>query len=230
MKVGRRLAIKVLNAAKFVLSFEASSDANEVTEPIDRSMLSTLSDVVAQAGKAFESYDHTKALELAETFFWNFTDDYLELVKERAYGQDTSPAAQASAVLALRIALHTQLCLLAPFIPFATEEAWSWWQEGSIHRSTWPTRSEVETFTQGQSSSMLTTASEALMGIRKAKSDQQLSMKAEITSLTINAPEEKLQELNQFETDLRSVGKIEKITFVAGDVLAISNVSFKPGN
>jgi valyl-tRNA synthetase len=230
MKVGRRLAIKVLNAAKFVLSFEASSDANEVTEPIDRSMLSALSDVVAQAGKAFESYDHTKALELAETFFWNFTDDYLELVKERAYGQDTSPAAQASAVLALRIALHTQLRLLAPFIPFATEEAWSWWQEGSIHRSTWPTRSEVETFTQGQSSSMLTTASEALMGIRKAKSDQQLSMKAEITSLTINAPEEKLQELNQFETDLRSVGKIEKITFVAGDVLAISNVSFKPGN
>jgi valyl-tRNA synthetase len=230
MKVGRRLAIKVLNAAKFVLSFEASSDANEVTEPIDRSMLSALSDVVAQAGKAFESYDHTKALELAETFFWNFTDDYLELVKERAYGQETTPQAQASAVLALRIALHTQLRLLAPFIPFATEEAWSWWQEGSIHRSTWPTRSEVETFTQGQSSSMLTTASEALMGIRKAKSDQQLSMKAEITSLTINAPEEKLQELNQFETDLRSVGKIEKITFVAGDVLAISNVSFKPGN
>ena len=230
MKVGRRLAIKVLNAAKFVLSFEASSDANEVTEPIDRSMLSALSDVVAQAGKAFESYDHTKALELAETFFWNFTDDYLELVKERAYGQETTPQAQASAVLALRIALHTQLRLLAPFTPFATEEAWSWWQEGSIHRSTWPTRSEVETFTQGQSSSMLTTASEALMGIRKAKSDQQLSMKAEITSLTINAPEEKLQELNQFETDLRSVGKIEKITFVAGDVLAISNVSFKPGN
>jgi valyl-tRNA synthetase len=230
MKVGRRLAIKVLNAAKFVLSFEASSDAKEVTEPIDRAMLSALSEVVAQAGKAFESYDHTKALELTETFFWNFTDDYLELVKERAYGQDTSPEAQASAVLALRIALHTQLRLLAPFIPFATEEAWSWWQDGSIHRSTWPQSAELDNFTQGQSASMLNTASEALMGVRKAKSDQQLSMKAEITSLTINAPEGKLQELKQIEADLSSVGKIEKISFVAADVLAISNVSFKPGN
>jgi len=230
MKVGRRLAIKVLNAAKFVLSFEASSDAKEVTEPIDRAMLSALSEVVAQAGKAFESYDHTKALELTETFFWNFTDDYLELVKERAYGQDTSPEAQASAVLALRIALHTQLRLLAPFIPFATEEAWSWWQDGSIHRSTWPQSSELDNFTQGQSASMLNTASEALMGVRKAKSDQQLSMKADITSLTINAPEAKLNELKQIEADLSSVGKIEKISFEAGDVLAISNVSFKPGN
>ena len=230
MKVGRRLAIKVLNAAKFVLSFEAPSDAKEVTEQIDRAMLSALSEVVAQAGKAFESYDHTKALELTETFFWNFTDDYLELVKERAYGQDTSPAAQASAVLALRIALHTQLRLLAPFIPFATEEAWSWWQEGSIHVSTWPVATELEGFTQGQSASMLKTASEALLGVRKAKSDQQLSMKAEISSLTLNAPEEKIQELKQIESDLRSVGKIEKISFVAGDVLSISNVSFKPEN
>ena len=230
MKVGRRLAIKVLNAAKFVLSFEATSDAKEVTEPIDRAMLSALSEVVAQAGKAFESYDHTKALELTETFFWNFTDDYLELVKERAYGQDTSPEALASAVLALRIALHIQLRLLAPFIPFATEEAWNWWQEGSIHRTTWPLASELEGFTQGQSASMLKTASDALMGVRKAKSDQQLSMKAEITSLTISAPEDKLQELKQLESDLRSVGKIEKISFVAGDLLAISNVSFKPEN
>ena len=230
MKVGRRLAIKVLNAAKFVLSFETSSDAAEVSEPIDRAMLSALSEVVEQAGKAFQSYDHTKALEVTETFFWNFTDDYLELVKERAYGQETTPEAQASAVLALRIALHTQLRLLAPFIPFATEEAWSWWQDGSIHRSAWPQSAELDSFTHGQSATMMKTASEALMGIRKAKSDQQLSMKAEITSLTINAPEEQLQELKRLEADLSSVGKIEKIAFVSGDVLSISNVSFKPGD
>jgi valyl-tRNA synthetase len=230
MKVGRRLAIKVLNAAKFVLSFETSSETKEVTEPIDRAMLSALLEVVTQAGRAFEGYDHTKALELTETFFWNFTDDYLELVKERAYGQDTTPAAQASAVLALRIALHAQLRLLAPFIPFAAEEAWSWWQEGSIHRSSWPKASEIDGFTNGESPSMLRSASEALMGIRKAKSDQQLSMKAEITSLTINAPQEKLQELKQLESDLRSVGKIETIAFETGEEVSISNVSFKPAN
>jgi valyl-tRNA synthetase len=68
------------------------------------------------------------------------------------------------------------------------------------------------------------------LGVRKAKSDQQLSMKAEISTLTINAPEEKILELKQIESDLRSVGKIEKISFVAGDALSISNVSFKPEN
>ena len=230
MKVGRRLAIKVLNAAKFVLSFETSSDAAAISEPIDRAMLSALSEVVEQAGKAFQSYDHTKALEVTETFFWNFTDDYLELVKERAYGQETTPQAQASAVLALRIALHTQLRLLAPFIPFASEEAWSWWQDGSIHRSAWPEASELESFTKGQASSMLKSASDALMGIRKAKSDQQLSMKAEITSLVIKAPAGKLEELKALEADLRAVGKIDSITFETGEEISIANVSFKPAN
>ena len=230
MKVGRRLAIKVLNAAKFVLSFETNSDSAEISEPVDRAMLSALSDVVEQAGKAFQAYDHTKALELTETFFWNFTDDYLELVKERAYGQETTPQAQASAVLALRIALHTQLRLLAPFIPFATEEAWSWWQEGSIHRSAWPEASDLAAFSKGQAASMLRSASEALMGVRKAKSDQQLSMKAEIASLTIKAPAERLEELKALEADIRAVGKIDSIAFENGDEISISDVSFKPAN
>jgi valyl-tRNA synthetase len=230
MKVGRRLAIKVLNAAKFVLSFETSADAAEISEPIDRAMLSALSEVVEQAGKAFQSYDHTKALEVTETFFWNFTDDYLELVKERAYGKETTPQAQASAVLALRIALHTQLRLLAPFIPFATEEAWSWWQEGSIHRSAWPEATELAGFTKGQASSMLQSASDALMGIRKAKSDQQLSMKAEIASLVIKAPAGKLEGLKALEADLRAVGKIDSITYETGEEISIANVSFKPAS
>ena len=228
MKVGRRLAIKVLNAAKFVLSFETSSNQISVTEPIDKAMLTALSDVVRQAGKAFEAYDHTKALEITETFFWNFTDDYLELVKERAYGQATSTEAQASAVAALRIALHTMLRLLAPFIPFATEEAWSWWQEGSIHRQKWPTASELEVFASGGDAGLLASASEALMGIRKSKSDQQLSMKAEIEMIRIASAHP--QGLQSLESDLRSVGKIEKLEIVAGEATSIQEVIFKPAS
>jgi valyl-tRNA synthetase len=123
MKIGRRLAIKILNAAKFALSFEVPAGHTQVTEPVDQSMLLALADVVRDATIAFENYDHTKALELAEKFFWNFTDDYLELVKERAYGQGgASTATQASAALALRKALHVMLRLFAPFLPYATEE------------------------------------------------------------------------------------------------------------
>jgi valyl-tRNA synthetase len=228
MKVGRRLAIKVLNAAKFVLSFELASDKVEVTQPIDKALLAALAEVVTGATKAFESYDHTKALELTESFFWNFTDDYLELVKERAYGQNTEPAAQASAVSALRIALLAITKLLAPFIPFATEEAWSWWQEGSVHRSSWPVSDELSSYTGSQNSDLLSLASQALIGIRKAKSDEKLSMKAEIASLTIEALATDIDLLKQIESDLKSVGKIDEINYKASQSLAISGVSFKP--
>ena len=228
MKVGRRLAIKVLNAAKFVLSFELAGDKVEVTEAIDKSMLAALAEVVAGATKAFESYDHTKALELTESFFWNFTDDYLELVKERAYSQNTDPAAQASAVSALRIALLAITKLLAPFIPFATEEAWSWWQEGSVHRSSWPVAEDLSSFTGDQTAALLSLASQALIGIRKAKSDQKLSMKAEIRSLTIEANEADIESLKHIESDLKSVGKIDEVHYKSSESLAISGVSFKP--
>jgi valyl-tRNA synthetase len=228
MKVGRRLAIKVLNAAKFVLSFELASDKIEVTEAIDKAMLAALAEVVTGATKAFESFDHTKALELTESFFWNFTDDYLELVKERAYGQNTDPAAQASAVSALRIALLAITKLLAPFIPFATEEAWSWWQEGSVHRSNWPVADDLSGFIGSQNASLLSLASQALIGIRKAKSDEKLSMKAEITSLTIEAGEPEIESLKLIDSDLKSVGKIDEINYKVSESLAISGVSFKP--
>jgi valyl-tRNA synthetase len=229
MKVGRRLAIKVLNAAKFVLSFELAGNKVEVTQAIDKAMLAALAEVVTGATKAFESYDHTKALELTESFFWNFTDDYLELVKERAYGQNTDPVGQASAVSALRIALLAITKLLAPFIPFATEEAWSWWQEGSVHRSVWPASDDLSAFSGNQNAKLLTLASQALIGIRKAKSDEKLSMKAEISSLTIEASEADIESLKHIESDLKSVGKIDEISYKASESLAISGVSFKPG-
>src|SRR6185312_1226354 len=108
VKIGRRLAIKVLNAAKFVLSFPVPEDA-EITHALDASMLATLDGVVREATKALDAYDHARALELTESFFWTFCDDYLELVKERAY--DRTDSGQASAALALRTALSTLLRL-----------------------------------------------------------------------------------------------------------------------
>ena len=141
MRVGRRLAIKVLNASRFALG--AVEPRGAITAPVDRAMIRTLAALVTEATGAFEAYDYARALQRTETFFWRFCDDYLELVKGRRYGEQGAEGA-GSANAALIAALSVLLRLLAPFLPFVTEEVWSWWRDGSIHRAAWPTAAELE--------------------------------------------------------------------------------------
>ncbi|CDJ99860.1 Valine--tRNA ligase [Microbacterium sp. C448] len=220
IKIGRRLAIKVLNAAKFVLSFPVPEDA-EVTHALDASMLATLDGVVRDATKALESYDHARALELTESFFWTFCDDYLELVKERAY--DRTNDGQASAALALRIALETLLALLAPVLVFAAEEAWSWFHDESVHTSAWPTVVD-----RPGDPAVLVAASEALTGIRRAKTEAKASQKTPVGHATIEGTDATIAALRLAEDDLRAVGRITNIEFIPGEATRVSAIELTP--
>ena len=216
LRVGRRLATKLLNVSRFVLTLPAPEPAPElqaaaaVIEPLDRAMLSRLGGVVSTCTAAFDAYDHARALETSEEFFWFFCDDYVELVKSRGYGEQGSQAAQ-SAVAALRLALSTLLRLFAPFLPFVTEEAWSWWQEGFIHRASWPDPGELSAVADGADPRLLDAASAAIGAVRGAKSAARLSMRAPVRKLVVSAGEDDIAAVRAVLRDVQAAGKVEQV-------------------
>ncbi len=220
IKIGRRLAIKLLNAAKFTLGFDASG-AGSVTEALDRSMLAGLARIIEQATAAFDAYDHARALELTESYFWTFCDDYLELVKERAHGGEGQ--AQASAVTALRAALSVFVRLLAPFLPYATEEVWSWFGEGSVHRAACPTAAETSTLAGDDADAgLLALVGGALVGIRGAKTAAKASQKTPVELAVVHAPASDADRLRLAAADLAGVGRIEELRIEATETEAVA--------
>ncbi len=211
MKIGRRLAIKLLNASKFALGLGATPDLAAVREPLDRALLASLAEVIGQATRAFEDYNHTRALEVTETFFWTFCDDYVELVKERAYGS-RGEAAAGSAKAALGTTLSVLLRLFAPFLPYVTEEVWSWWQDGSVHRSSWPSSTEAA-IGEAADAGLIGLIGTALSQVRGAKSSAQVSMRADVTRAVVRGLAPDLERLRPAAGDLAAAGRIAELDF-----------------
>ncbi len=220
MKIGRRLSMKVLNASRFTLGVGDDDappvDPSDIVAPLDRAMLAGLAELVDEATAAFERYDYARALERTETFFWAFCDDHLELVKPRAY--DTAdPAGAASARAALEVALSTLLRLFAPFLPFVTEEVWSWWQEGSIHLAPWPGADELRALAADADPLVAVVASEVLGEIRKAKTAAKRSLRAEVERVEVVDTEVRLAALAAAVDDVRLSGKVAELATAAGE-------------
>jgi len=228
MRIGKRLATKLLNASRFALGTGAAT-AGAVTEALDRSMLAALADLVRESTLAFDRFDYARALERTEGFFWSFCDDYLELVKNRAYGAE-GDAGQASARSALGLALQTQLQLFAPFLPFVTEEVWSWWREGSIHRSSWPDADDLSAIAEDDTADagdeplpeVLAVAAAVLGEIRRAKSEAKRSMRSPVASVTVTDTADRLALLALAAADVRSAGNVASLETVEGEVFAVA--------
>ena len=213
MKIGRRLAIKILNGARFALGFSDSDvDPLAITEALDRSMLAGLAETVDKATDAFENYDYTRALETAERSFWEWTDDYVELVKTRAYDEG---AAAVSAHAALQLALSVYLRLFAPFLPFVTEEVWSWWRDGSVHRAAWPGSAEFDGLAGDPE--VLRSTTKVLGSVRKAKSDAKVSMRAEVERVDITASKAELDLIRKGSADLRAATRASELNYSEGE-------------
>ena len=229
MKIGRRLAIKILNASKFVLGLEPKADVAAITAPLDRAMLADLAETVRQATAAFEDYNYTRALELTETFFWSFTDDHVELVKDRAYGGQ-GPEGEASAKAALAVALDIQLRLFAPFLPFVTDEVWSWWQEGSVHLAAWPTPEEILAAAGDGDRRTVADTAAALSLVRKAKSEAKVSMKADVQRAAISGPADAMGRIQSVAGDLQAAGSIADLVIEPGGDAISVDVTLAPAD
>ncbi len=222
MKVGRKLAVKLLNASKFALA-DLPAPGEELASPLDRAMVARLAAVVEQATASFEDYDYARALERTETFFWWYCDFYLELVKGRRY--DPDPAVSGPVSLALRLSLSTFQRLFAPFLPFVAEEVWSWWQDGSVHRAAWPTSEQLfeDAHAAGgreeaaREELALELAAEVLREVRKAKSQAQRPMRAPVARVEVTLPDSQLPALELGREDLIAAGAIEQLQTVPGE-------------
>jgi valyl-tRNA synthetase len=219
MKVGRRLAIKILNASKFVLGVAGdASDDGEVTAPLDRALLASLAALVDDATAAFDGYDYARALERTERFFWGFCDDYVELVKQRAYG-DTDLAGAASARTTLRRALDTVLRLFAPHLPFVTEEVWSWWRDGSVHRAAWPERASIAA--DAGDAAEYVVAAEVVGAVRKAKTEQQRSLRTDVVQLVVRDTSARLTALRATIDDVQQAARAAEVQLVESDTFSV---------
>jgi valyl-tRNA synthetase len=210
MKIGRKLAIKLLNVSKFVLSITNGEigDAAKVTQPIDMAQLAVISALIDEATEAFDGFDYARALERTEQTFWKFCDDYVELVKVRAYGGEGIDAGAASSARhALSLALEAFTKLFAPFTPYACEETWRWWHDSSVHATTWPTTGALG-LSSSASTLPLDVAAEALGGIRRAKTEAKRSMRWEVTDVAVTDSQDRLDSLRAALSDVCLAGNV----------------------
>ena len=224
MKVGRRLAIKILNASRFALGLghaAAPAGPDAIAAPLDLAMIAQLAGLVRESTEAFDDYDYARVLERTEAFFWGFTDDYLELVKNRSYGAH-GDASAASAQASLRLALETLLQLFAPFLPFVTEEVWSWWREGSVHRSSWPDTDSLEAVAAGGDANLLVVAGEVLSELRRVKSEAKRRLSTDITEATVADTAERIALLERVRIDVCDAGRVQHLTTEPADELAVT--------
>jgi valyl-tRNA synthetase len=232
MKVGRRLAIKILNASKFALM--SAEPQGDITAAVDRAMLRNLTALVDEVTKAFEGYDYARVLQRTETFFWGFCDDYLELVKGRRYGDQGADGA-ASANAALTAALSVMLRLFAPFLPFVTEEVWSWWREGSIHTAPWPTAGELTSLIADGASGTAQVdqqtydwATQVLFEVRKQRSEAKQPLKVPITRVTVTADAASIALMPVVEADLKAALRVQAFETTVGEPREVVVAGYEP--
>ena len=219
-KIGKRLSTKIYNASKFVLSQDALE--GEVKNPLDLSFLANLIEHVDICSNNYNKFNFAESMMVAEKFFWNmFTDNYLELVKNRAR-QNEDLEQQTSSVATLRLTLNVMLRLFAPVLPIITDEVWSWVfakETGidSIHSSTWPTKEEILNYSfKEEEKKLFLTTCDAIRAIRRSKTQNGFRLGAEVKSISLVGTEKDIKLLELAKNDIVTAARCEILNLELG--------------
>lgn len=226
-KVGKKLCTKLFNASKFALGRFGELDqslltTDKITHESDRAVIAELRPVIERATKAFGQFDYAQALSLIEDFFWQcFCDNYLELAKSRTYDEELSEG-RLSACATLRYLHRALVRMFAPFIPYITEEVWSWHyaqdtdMHASIHKSPWPTLAELEAIPAPKHTLTYAATVEVLDKVRRFKADNNVSMAAPVRLASITATSESRPAIECVLDDIKDMLKIETVELTEG--------------
>ncbi|KJV65710.1 valine--tRNA ligase [Ehrlichia muris] len=229
LKLGKRFTTKLWNASKFVSMFVSQYsevDLRYITETMDKWILSKLYKVIIKATESFNSFKYCIALEYIESFFWqDFCDNYLELSKKRAYGK-VNRQETLSAIHTLSFVLRELLKMLAPFMPYITEEIYNtlYSNNNSIHNhNNWPI---ADAGLYNESDALLgEDFIEILNQVRKIKANAQLSVKYKINKLTISS-NQNCNFPSSLENDLKAVCNADHIVYINKPIIDANEEKF----
>lgn len=212
---GQKLITKMFNASKFThmhLEDYTRGTKPKTLLPFDKWMISKLHSALKSATLSLDGYHYSKARQETDMLFFNrLCDNYLELSKDRLYNPDVrGDDERVSGQYTLYTVLNSVLKMYAPFVPFVTEEIYSWKFANeehfkSIHNASWPEFSDSLIDEDAEQAGDI--AINVLGEVRKFKSEKQLSMKEELSSITVTSS----KDITPFLDDLKSATKAKEI-------------------
>ena len=220
IKHGYRFIRKFWNAFRFISMqiFDEEVSYEEVKDnldPLDMWILSKLNNLNITVDNAFAQYNFADTIGSIEKFFWHdFCDEYIEAVKYRLYS-DVSDESRKAAKYTLRCVIETSLKLLSPIVPFFVEEVYQYFDDQSIHTTSWPEVNEEliseEMEVKGE------TTIELIDEVRRFKSASKIPLNAELSEVNVYTSDEDLVDVfNLFDDDIRGTLKINDLNISSG--------------
>jgi len=200
---GKRFITKLMNATRFVFMNLKGFNGKKPKklEKLDEDFLGELNKVIKNATDYFENYEYSRSKSETENFFWNdFADYYIEIVKDTIYNKKGDK--KKSAQYTLYKSLLTILKMMAPIIPFITEEIYQEYfrkREGnkSIHISEWPKIGKEKSTIDWQ------IMKDNISKVRQAKTARQVSLN--FASGAVILPAKEYQIIKNYEESFLAV-------------------------